>query len=165
MRLYDEAFETNLNIIRAIRNAFAHSKRVIEFDHPLVAAELKKIAIPTFRKRYFSKLKEFKPQTAYALLCLALTNELLKHGRQSAARGQKRSQQKQLETSPLYRAIAPALGLGSLYKPTDFSDALKSNRLSSPQNQTGDPSPQVQSGYAAALLPFLEGSNGKTDKK
>lgn len=53
MRVYDDAFEANLNIIRTVRNTFAHSKRLIEFDHPLVAAELKKIAVPSFRKKHF----------------------------------------------------------------------------------------------------------------
>jgi hypothetical protein len=42
LRRYDAEFRTNLDIVRAIRNAFAHSKRLITFDHPLISAELKK---------------------------------------------------------------------------------------------------------------------------
>jgi hypothetical protein len=145
MRVYDEAFETNLNIIRTVRNAFAHSKRLIEFDHPLVAAELKKIAVPSFRKKHFLRIKtETKPQSAYALLCLGLTQELMKRRRVSAEAGQRRSRRKEQQTSPLYRALAPALTMGSLYGLTDFSEALKSTRLSTPQNQTADPSSSIQ---------------------
>jgi hypothetical protein len=33
--IYDDTTKQNLNIVRNIRNAFAHSKKLIDFDHPL----------------------------------------------------------------------------------------------------------------------------------
>lgn len=48
LRLIDKNVRDNLHILRRIRNAFAHSPVPLSFDHPLVAAECKKLHI--FRK-------------------------------------------------------------------------------------------------------------------
>jgi len=69
MGLFDEALCTNLNIVRTVRNAFAHSKRLIDFDHPLVAAELKKIEIPKLRKKTFKRIKTRSPLIWSPSLC------------------------------------------------------------------------------------------------
>ena len=39
----DDITRSNLNIVRAIRNAFAHAKKLIDFDNELIASELKKV--------------------------------------------------------------------------------------------------------------------------
>jgi len=38
--IYDKGMRSDLTIVRNIRNAFAHSKTLIQFDHPAVVAEL-----------------------------------------------------------------------------------------------------------------------------
>src|SRR5579863_9803335 len=40
LRLYNDDFRENLEIVRVIRNQFSHSKRVIEFNNPLIASEM-----------------------------------------------------------------------------------------------------------------------------
>jgi DNA-binding MltR family transcriptional regulator len=40
--IHDNNMRNDLNIVRNIRNAFAHSRKSIQFDHPAVAAELGK---------------------------------------------------------------------------------------------------------------------------
>jgi len=40
LRIIDDATQHNINIVKDIRNAFAHAKTSIDFDHALVLAEL-----------------------------------------------------------------------------------------------------------------------------
>jgi hypothetical protein len=85
-RLYDDATKKNLHIVRNIRNAFAHSKKVIDFDHPLIVAELKNIRIPKIvaQKKImsvqFSLTRElnFGAKKAYLDLCYLLGAMLIK---------------------------------------------------------------------------------------
>jgi hypothetical protein len=153
MGLFDAGICTNLNIIRTIRNCFAHSRRLIDFDHPLVASELQKIQIPKLRKKKFKSIKAREPKTAYLSLCLALTSELITRRTKS----DQATRQRRLKTTPLYRALAPALGMGSLYGIKDLSKAdLESNRLLNPPSRTADPSREVPKGWLSGLLPFLD---------
>lgn len=60
-RLFDEITRENLHVIRKIRNAFAHGKRVFDFEHELVIAELRQIKLPaTKRGKIYRKLKDAK---------------------------------------------------------------------------------------------------------
>jgi hypothetical protein len=43
---YDDVLRENLNIVRNIRNVFAHAKKIVIFDHPLIVAELAKVSLP-----------------------------------------------------------------------------------------------------------------------
>jgi DNA-binding MltR family transcriptional regulator len=49
--IYDKNIRSDLNIVRTIRNAFAHSKKLIQFDHPAVVAELRKATRLTLPKK------------------------------------------------------------------------------------------------------------------
>jgi hypothetical protein len=49
--LIDETTRKNLNIIRTIRNAFAHSKRLIDFDDQAVLEALAKMSVPAGKTR------------------------------------------------------------------------------------------------------------------
>jgi len=64
LRLIDKNVRNNLHILRRIRNAFAHSPIALSFDHPLVAAECKKLHI--FRK-YGHKDSWFKNRQRFFL--------------------------------------------------------------------------------------------------
>lgn len=149
--LYDDAFKTNLDIVRVIRNTFAHSKRLIDFDHPLVAAELAKIAIPHVGKRSFTKIKRLPPKVSYLALCMQLAREILHRvnkARAATDRKADRRTKKSSDTSPLYRALAPGFGLANLAP----SDGSKSPLQSLLENQTGDPSPPVLRAQIGGLL-------------
>jgi DNA-binding MltR family transcriptional regulator len=45
--IYDQGMRSDLDIVRNIRNAFAHSKKLIQFNDPAVLAELKKASAIT----------------------------------------------------------------------------------------------------------------------
>jgi hypothetical protein len=85
LRMYEEDVKDNLDIIRSIRNVFAHAKKIIRFDHELIVSELKKVKIPRTRKRHHQIIRELKygPQTSYVSLCVNISIMLLK--RQNAA--------------------------------------------------------------------------------
>jgi hypothetical protein len=74
----DDLTRKNLNIVRNIRNAFAHSKKLIDFEHELVVDELKKMA---FRNERASKKfdRETKTQQQrYQALCFGITIQLMR---------------------------------------------------------------------------------------
>lgn len=83
-KLYDSTLENNLNIVRNIRNAFAHAKRPLTFEHELIRKELSKIqAEPKSRSPYQRSLREAKssrtsPKLAYSVLCLSTSSQLIK---------------------------------------------------------------------------------------
>jgi hypothetical protein len=77
--LYNDKFRDDLHIVRNIRNAFAHSKKLIEFDHELIADELKK-ASRNLPKKYFPKRllsEKDEVRAAYACLCFRLATKLM----------------------------------------------------------------------------------------
>jgi hypothetical protein len=115
LRLYDEDFRDNLDIIRVIRNAFAHSKQLLEFSHPLVSGECKKIKIPNKQKRAFRLIVNLPPRFAYVFLCLRLASEMIRKRTARVQRSTKRLERKFAVRSPFYSALAPALGVSGTH--------------------------------------------------
>jgi hypothetical protein len=153
LKIIDDATKTNMDIIRVVRNAFAHSKRIIDFDHPLVVAELSKIAVPSFRKRTFADLKtNSNKKFVYLMMCMVLTTQLLKQQNQAHRRASKRRTSRKIVTSPLYRLLAPSLGMAGMFSPTD----LKLNQLPPLPGQTGHPNLPGRQGLLAGLQKYLK---------
>jgi hypothetical protein len=81
--IYNYETVRNLTIVRRIRNAFAHSQRIVTFDHPLVAAEFGKIVVPSRKNsRYARSLSEARDikyggEISYVTLCTELSAMLL----------------------------------------------------------------------------------------
>jgi DNA-binding MltR family transcriptional regulator len=74
--IYDRGMYNDLNIVRNIRNAFAHSKKLIQFDHPAVVAELRKatrLGIP--KKMWKSKGPDVM---LYMSLCFHVSTKLIR---------------------------------------------------------------------------------------
>jgi hypothetical protein len=64
-----------LNIVRNIRNAFAHSSKLISFSHPAVVAELRKASRLALSKKAW---KSKGPDVfLYMSLCLHLSSKLI----------------------------------------------------------------------------------------
>lgn len=80
LKLYGDEVKANLEIVRNIRNAFAHAKRFITFDHELVVSELRKVKIPKTQKRIHKRIKEvfLTGQFAYIELCHEITMALIR---------------------------------------------------------------------------------------
>ena len=79
----DDVTLKSLNTIRQIRNAFAHTKRLINFENELVVRELKKVALPVESKgrlyRYLSSVRsvQYGARPSYVKLCLIVCVKLL----------------------------------------------------------------------------------------
>src|SRR6516165_6267823 len=71
--IYDERMRNDLNIVRSIRNAFAHSRKLIQFDDPLIVNELGKASKLALPKKYWTG---FKPQDRYVSMCYQLSIKL-----------------------------------------------------------------------------------------
>ena len=112
MKLYDADLLFNLHIIRRVRNAFAHSKRLITYEDPAVAPELRSVKIP--KKGFFhdylktTRARQATTQTDYLAICIYAETELIKRatrGSIAANRNRQRAMQ---------RRYAQALGAGGL---------------------------------------------------
>lgn len=79
----DEVLRDALNTIRQIRNAFAHAKCLIGFEHELIVRELKSISLPKRQKSKLYKLlaniREIKDgaRLSYGTLCLVVSVRLV----------------------------------------------------------------------------------------
>jgi hypothetical protein len=82
--IYDEGMRNDLNIVRNIRNAFAHSKRLLHFDNPLIVKELEKATRSYVSKEYWNLAKVEPPPGAaefssrYVALCNWLAAKLVR---------------------------------------------------------------------------------------
>jgi DNA-binding MltR family transcriptional regulator len=69
--IYDKSMRDDLHIVRSIRNAFAHSKKLIQFDHLLIVKELGKSSTK------FTKVEPSRAASEYAVLCCRLSTQLI----------------------------------------------------------------------------------------
>jgi DNA-binding MltR family transcriptional regulator len=69
--IYDQRMRSDLNIVRNIRNTFAHSKKSIQFDHPAVLAELRKASAKQMFKSKGSDV------LLYMSLCFRVSSKLI----------------------------------------------------------------------------------------
>ncbi len=147
-RIFDEATKENLKIVKNIRNVFAHAKTLVKFEHELVVKELNKIQVPGFRKVIHRKLQKPKspPQIRYILLCMVISTHLVRKYAHALQAQNTRRRRKQL--SPLARVLIRTADLQS--------NALKSNRLLSPQSQNAGPNHPTPEGWLSGFLPFLD---------
>lgn len=117
MSMYNEGFRDTLHTVRVIRNAFAHSRKLIDFDHELILKELR--GIKTFKKslRFFNNAtsKAEGARLVYASLSLQLSTRLTVNYvklLKSSVRYRERKM-----SSPFANALAaslPVVGLGAL---------------------------------------------------
>jgi hypothetical protein len=145
LKLIDKATRKNLDIIRTIRNTFAHSKRAISFNNHLIIAELAKVQPPKSGKRAYRKLAQLKePQTKYVILCWQTAGPLNQRLTRSIMSGARRKMAKWKKQEP-DSSFLSQLVLGGL-GPT------LSRQLSTQQSQNGDPKPQVFRGLLSSVL-------------
>lgn len=94
LRLYPPAIAANLHIVRRIRNAFAHSKILVTFEHELIVGELRTVQawpkIGSAARKFLKRMSEGKekPEPAFTSLCYMISIELIKRDtrRMAAAR-------------------------------------------------------------------------------
>jgi hypothetical protein len=106
--LYGENERKNLSIVKDIRNAFAHSKRLIEFDD--VADALRDIKVSGSTRAWQAKglqdARDLKygSRHSYVILCFSLLLTIIKRQRrgvQASARNSQRSFKRWMKEHPL----------------------------------------------------------------
>ena len=76
--ILNDTMKDGLDTVRSIRNAFAHSKRLFDFDHELVANELKRVKLPEGkRSKLYKELNRVRllvggAHASYLALCRLL---------------------------------------------------------------------------------------------
>jgi hypothetical protein len=166
-RIFDEATKDNIKIIKNIRNVFAHAKKLVDFDDPLISAEIKKIKVPGYSKRFHLKVRKgnhYPSKYAYVMLCIIVTTMLIrKRGNSLSAKNRRLVRKRQQQFSP----FASLLAMSAEPKPDVPSGGLLSGLLSSPLSQSAGLSSLVPgsslSGLSLANLTLAE--LGKLNKK
>ncbi|WP_156795653.1 hypothetical protein [Bradyrhizobium icense] len=139
--LLDEQIRANLDIIRNVRNRFAHTKRLISFDHSIIADELAKMAFPRGQKRKLAPTASFDPQWKYISLCLHSVGIMSKkrHGARTAAHKawMRRHNAKNQNFGGILGLLnKPSVSLKNLALPESTPLLLHSKKASSPTTPT-----------------------------
>jgi hypothetical protein len=110
LALYSEKVRYDLNIVRVIRNAFAHSKKLLDFNDVLIIPELMKAhCLPaTFKKYLHREPAPALGKAAYIMICLSLSVTLLRLGTRALRAKNYRFRRKY----PHLQGLASALGVG-----------------------------------------------------
>lgn len=157
--ILDADMKINFDVIRQTRNLFAHSKRLVTFDHPLVVSILGKIKTPKRSKREFSQLRAQKNMWAkYISLCIHSVDMVAKkrYAEHSAAHRawMRRHNQRMQKMGGILAALhQPNLNLSRLGLP-------KSTQPHRPTKKSSDPTNPIPAGGLLALI-----GKGNTDKK
>lgn len=154
--ILDASQATNLDIIRSIRNRFAHTKRLISFDHSFIADELAKIVSHKGQKRNFAQARKLAPQFRFISLCLHCLQSMSKkrYGNQTAAyKAWQRRHQRSMKSFGLLGGIFGSLGPTSGQAPPPIPLSTLPPRT---QKTADDPSNPTPLGLVSELLPYLE---------
>jgi hypothetical protein len=117
--LYDEIVRDALVVAKNVRNAFAHSKKIISFDNEFVISELRRITTgPKKRTTFYKNLALAKsaeePNKSFVLLCLTisivLTEKHTKIINKRASYWKKKFELRVAKINPLIQAFLQASG-------------------------------------------------------
>ncbi len=165
LRLYDEAVAYNLSIVRNIRNAFAHAKRLIDFEHTLIVTELKSTKIPKIKKRAHREIKNLThgPRSSYLALCHHLSMIILRRHTAALASSNRRIKKRANSMGTSYlSALQPFLSPSAGVAPPTINPLLL--LLSSPGGQSGGPNTPTPLGSPSVLLRSLAKNDDKKGK-
>jgi DNA-binding MltR family transcriptional regulator len=142
--IYNEKIQHDLNIVRVIRNAFAHSKKLLDFDDPLVLQELMKAHLfPTTLKKEFQKWHAaVLVKAGYIAICLQLVTKLMRIERRALSAKSRRFRKKYPQVSNYASALlayaTPSHPLSGL---SGLGTTPESSLLSSQRGQSASPNP------------------------
>lgn len=163
--IYDESWRRNLDVIRAVRNAFAHTRRIIDFEHELIKAEFRRVAISTRMSKAdrddleIIKAVKTTGRSCYIGLCIIVGMALTNRSRQRIAARRRYAARK----SAAWRAANPGLAaLVDLFVSTQESKA--SSQKSSQDRRSVDPSDVTPANKLLAFEGLFGSPPHKTDK-
>jgi hypothetical protein len=158
LKLYPDEVAHNLHIIRRIRNVFAHSIKLVKFDHDLIEAEIKKTKwfkpigkdIRPLFKEIFAKTLLAKQR--YFLLCLSCDYYLMRRAHVSL-KTNKMARERRKAKKALLNARIPMSQLSRL-----------TGLINSAPTQTGDPIPSKAARTYSELASLLAHESVKQKK-
>jgi hypothetical protein len=175
LKLFDDATKRNIDIIRVIRNQFAHTKRLINFENPLIVAELKKVQYT--RKRWHRLQAKLladpkNAQQAFANVCSIVAASLIKKRSRAIKASNERMKRKaekwELKNSylkPLLPFLQPLGGVANLGTLSPYpSEGLGLTPLLSQPGQTVGPKRSTPRLFGLAELGREPKSADKKDK-
>jgi hypothetical protein len=148
-KIYDEGMCKNMHIVRAIRNQFAHTKRLITFQNEAILSQLRLASFPTKRDRERFKADlargdEHTGRTAYIVLCTHISVTLLNSSsrafQKSTARYRKKADEILRRTNPYAAPLlaflqGPRAGIAGLpLLPHQVGQSRGSNALAYPRS-------------------------------
>lgn len=158
LRMYNDDVRFDLNIVRNIRNQFAHSKKLVSFDNTLIAKEVRGAKhIPGARKNFDYVINNrHGAQYGYISLCMLLTVFLVRLGARAAQAKTRYHKKRIAKLSPWSQ------GLWNLLVPP--IDAQKLPHLSSLVNQSADSKSEAPKGLLSEFLEKHSTSDDSADK-
>ena len=164
--ILDADMRSNLDIIRNVRNRFAHTKRLISFDHHFIADELAKLKAPKGQKRHFARLSSYDVQWRYVFLCLHCIRVMSKKrfGSRTAAHKawMKRHNQRMTKTRESFGMMGGIFGALAPTFTGDFPTPPISTQPHQTQKTSSGPNDPTPLGLLSGLLPFLEENKKKS---
>ena len=138
----DEKTRKDLHIVRAVRNAFAHSKKLLDFDDNLIRAEL--LAANCMREKIKKVLRQFPDagKAYFAGICLRLTFRLSQRYSKAIDTAHKRA----LKQSSYVNALLPFLDW-------PYQPRLEPPRPASQAGHSGDPKSPTPLGLLSGMFP------------
>lgn len=135
----------DLHVIRAVRNAFAHTKKLIDFEHELVASELKSIRTVKFSKTLRKQYPELADDHRFIFIsiCLQTITRFMKRETRLLLTARKRKGHSPFRLTPLsklashYAAKNPGQSLGLLDLPSQDGQSVGPTPLTHPQRRLG----------------------------
>ncbi len=158
-RILDDELLHNMNVIRRIRNAFAHSKKPIDFNDPLIKGVISSIKTPKRAGRRLTAAldsirREDDQQRAYAHLCDQMAALLVARYSRRLKRVLKRLE-KRIDRTNRSAVIKPpvvnALAMGTLFSGgqgllSDHLEPWEHHQTNGPKDEALAPSPSKSRG-------------------
>jgi DNA-binding MltR family transcriptional regulator len=155
--IYTEKVQHDLNVVRIIRNAFAHSKKLIDFNDALILSELTSahILAKKFKRHLQKEPHAVLARTIFIIICLKLQNKLLAKETSAIIAKSKRLSRKEKTVSFTNALlgnpyVAPMGSIFGLSK-GDQGSPLQLSRL----GQRGDPDAEAPLGLLSGLSDYL----------
>ena len=154
----NDKVRNDLHIVRAVRNAFAHSRKILDFNDELIVAELG--AANCMPRKWKKDLKAKPPQYGkgyFAALCLRLVMALIK----KVARAERRKLKRYM---PYVSALAPFLTPLPQEPGSLGAAGTGLLRQLAPHGHSESPNPPPQPGLLGEQLLALAKKYNNTDK-
>lgn len=158
--IYDKRMKDDLDIIRKIRNVFAHAKRMVKFENPAIRKELRKIVVSRDKSHRSIRDGSASGMHTFVYLCSSRATKLkqidLDYLRGKVRRIEKKNARRDVKPSRIMALLgnpfAAAWSDISSSPPTPEESIVNAlaRRLA---HQTESPSPPARQGALASLKP------------